>query len=235
LSRRLVPRLPRGLRLGVLVLAGLLPALPLPVAALGELPVTTTMPVNIDCHDGAPIHATVDSVQMAKIAAAAQAMLDNGSGGTCDVNNDRHDGEREAHTFVFGSGVYHDPTFDPPCFISFSIKAVKDDDGNTQGFQSATLDPTGCLTAGHIRANVTCLAELGKLAQLKGVVTESSGDLAVFPPGSLLTSDVQDSEHGVPDRIFQQPAATPPQDTCQAGTHGADLLALDRGSIEVSP
>ena len=145
-------------------------------------------------------------------------------------------GDRESHTLVHGSGSYGLTFGQPPCPIKFSLRASADELGRVHGFQTATYtDAVGCGGLGHLRANVTCVSVAGQLAELRGVISESTGAFASFVPvGSVLASDVLDSEHGLPDHIFQNPLPAGTESACQAVTPDF-FLALDRGSIEVAP
>src|SRR5437868_12671372 len=164
-------------------------------------------PVTIDCGDGDRISANVSLEALTKLEGVMQEMLLNPTGESCNLRQERNPEDGESRPFVVGAGSYHGG----PCHIDFVVRAFRNDHG-LHGVQRVAFPPdtpAECGGPGSLKTNITCLDVAGKIAQVKGVVQESTGQFAdpnpnspnYAPPGSVVATDAQDSEMGLPDMV----------------------------------
>jgi hypothetical protein len=222
-----------GLTMPVSIASALLLGMTVPRAAVGLNPVT------IDCGDADRISASVDLATLTKLESVMQEMLLNPTGETCTLTQQQDPGDSESRPFVVGAGSYH---FDI-CHINFVVRAFRNANG-LHGVQRIAFPPdtpASCGGPGTLKTNITCLDVAGNVAQVKGVVQESTGQFAnpdpnnpnYAPPGSVVSTDAQDNETGLPDMVEQSPPPfADPADKCTAAI-SAFAFPLDRGHIEV--
>lgn len=199
-------------------------------------------PVTIDCGDAAPISGGVDLNTLANLEASMQAMLDNPSGMSCTLTQptalDPASNSNDPGSFVVGGGRYFAPG--TSCAINFGMSGHVDKNGVAHGTQTATESNSTqeCGGQGHIKANVTCVAVNGNLAEIRGNIMEQSGSLGpqFFPPGdTVMVTDVQDNGNpssGVPDRIQQGVAPAGSENACAANV-ASPAFTVDRGNVTV--
>lgn len=199
-------------------------------------------PISIDCGDGEPITANVDILALTKLEAVIQDMVANPTGENCSLTQGSAPNSTETRPFVLGSGSYHAG----PCQVNFTVRAFRTPSG-LHGAQRVTFPPDtpiDCGGPGTIRTNVTCLSIIGNVAQVKGIVTESSGGFNqpiqqgfpnpdFSPEGSVFATDAQDNIDPSPDMVEHiPPPYADPADACAAQL--IQPFPLDRGHIEVS-
>lgn len=198
-------------------------ALLLPAVASAD----TMTPVSVDCGDGAPLSATVDSATLTSLQASIQGMVDNPAGVSCDLTlaaitdpTIALGSSGASNPYVVGGGRYDrgpGPGSSQGCGVNFAISAHTDSTG-ARGQQSYTTNNAdGCGSfefQGHVKANVTCLSVVGNTAQMIGTVTEVSGFYTtIVSVGDLVETDVEDNgtpSSGTPDTIgnYTYPAGT---------------------------
>ena len=160
-------------------------ALLLPAVASAD----TMTPVSVDCGDGAPLSATVDSATLTSLQASIQGMVDNPAGVSCDLTLVAITDP----TIALGSSGAGNP---------YVVGGGRYDRGPGPGSSQ------GC------GANVTCLSVVGNTAQMIGTVTEVSGFYTtIVSVGDLVETDVEDNgtpSSGTPDTIgnYTYPAGT---------------------------
>lgn len=208
-----------------------LAATPFVLSLLHPLPAFADTAIALDCADGSPLSATVDAATLTKLEGAVQAMIDNPSGMTCLLTQpamaDPLSIGGGAGDYVVGGGRYGREA--PNCPFNFSLSGHVDQSLTAHGTQTATENntntsgPNGCPGQGHIKANVTCVAVSGNLAEVRGDIMEQSGSLSpqFFPQGStVMVTDVQDNgspSSGVPDLIQQWLDVTGTDNACVPG------------------
>ena len=154
---------------------------------------TAPLTANVDCGDGFPVVSTVDNNTVNELQVSIQGMLDNPSGMTCVLTLPTAPASSQG--FVVGGGRYDRAE----CPINFSLSGHVDTTG-AHGTQTATITSAqgaipGCPGEGHIKANVTCVAIKGNVAEVRGVIMEQTGSLGpqFFPPGdTVFVTDVVD-------------------------------------------
>jgi hypothetical protein len=232
----------RRLRIAVAI-APILAALTYPLPAYADTAVA------VDCGDGAPINATVDLATLTKLQASIQSMIDNPAGVTCGLSTDNlvSIGGGSGDPFVVGGGRYaRGSTFDfgpgvsDACGINFSLNAHQDSTG-FHGQQSYTIpNVDGCSQyAGHIHANVTCLAVSGNHAEIRGDITDATGFFTGIQQSglSVFVSDVTDN--GPPSSVVRDTAylyndADGSETACHApGVYSYFERPMDNGNITV--
>jgi hypothetical protein len=96
----------------------------------------------------------------------------------------------------------------------------------------------GCPGEGHIKANITCVAVSGNVAEVRGDIMEQSGSLGpeFFPPGdTVFVTDVVDNGNpsmGIPDQIQQSVDAAGTEQDCAANVQNP-IFTVDNGNITV--
>jgi hypothetical protein len=205
-------------------------------------------PVTIDCGDGSALNAVVDDATLASLQSSLGAMLDNPTGVTCLLSAAAIDptvsiaASSSSRAFVVGGGRFDrgpGPGSMQGCGLNFSLSAHADNNG-VHGEQTYTInnaDGCGDLSLhGHIKANVTCLDVLGNEAQLKGVVSEVSGEFfsSLAAVGDTLETDVEDNGNpssGIADRIDVFPR--PPLTNLVCAASGSPFFEVENGNITV--
>jgi hypothetical protein len=222
-------------------------ALPLLAWFASPIPAYADSAVGIDCGDGAPISGSVDATTLTELQGAVQAMVDNPSGMTCSLTLGALDPLGSANSpgsFVVGGGRYGLTPSD--CVINFSVSAHVDQHGAAHGTQTATEPNTPnnqpCGGEGHVKADVTCVAVLGNMAEVRGDIMEQSGSLSsqfFFPPNApVWFTVVQDNGRpntGVPDRIEQGVDAAGTENNCATDLagQGPPFFTVDNGNVTV--
>jgi len=213
-----------------------------PMVALADSPVV------IDCGDGSPLNASVDAPTLTSLQSSLQAMLENPTGVTCSLSAGTIDptvslsGGQSGRPFVVGGGRFDrgpGPGSMQGCGLNFSLSAHADTNGfhGEQAYTINNADGCGDLSLhGHIKANVTCLSVSGNEAQMKGVVSEVSGEFfsSLASVGDTLETDVEDNGNpsgGVPDRIDVFPGAAGTNFVCVAG--GSPFWEVENGNITI--
>jgi hypothetical protein len=221
-----------GLTVPFSVTSALIVGMATPSADIGLNPVT------IDCGDGAPIHANLNLTELAKVQGAAQAMLaDPSDPSPCSLAQGSQPEPSETHPFVFGGGTYGSVI---NCELRFRIKASVDATGEAHGFQFAKAPPDNCVGTpgdGELKATVTCVAVLGNVGEMRGIVTESTGPLfsgyLKIKPGDVLISQAEENAPPIADQIFQFQGAPDSQNACVAEIDNVQKFPLDSGDVEV--
>jgi hypothetical protein len=222
-----------------------LAATPLVLALLYPLPVLANTAVAIDCGDGSPISGSVDLTTLTELQGSVQAMLDNPSGMSCSLSQlslvDPLASTNDPGSFVVGGGRYGREA--PNCPINFSLSAHVGSSGIAHGTQTATENNTTngtppCPGQGHIKANVTCVAVNGNLAEVRGDITDATGSLGppFFAVGQVWVTDVQDNGRpstGIPDDILQFSDNPGTENGCVAGITFPPPFTVDNGNITV--
>jgi hypothetical protein len=220
--------------INAVVAAALFALLPPIIASADTLALAT-----VECGDGSPLTAAVDLDTLTQIQESIQGMLASPSGVSCTLSQptlaDPLSTGSNPGSFVVGGGRYDRAE----CPINFSLSGHVDKTG-AHGTQTATMNDSvpGCPGQGHIKANVTCVAIAGNVAEIRGVIMEQTGSLGpgFFPPGStVLVTDVVDNGHpssGVPDQIQQSVDFTGTEDSC-AATVTSPIFTVDNGNITV--
>jgi hypothetical protein len=138
---------------------------------------------------------------------------------------------------VFGGGTYGSVT---SCELRFRIKASYDATGDAHGFQTVKAPPDNCGLGpggGELKATVTCVAVLGNVGEMRGIVTESTGPLfsgfLQIQPGDVLFTQAQENTPPIPDQIFQDKGLPGSQNACVAEIDPAQKFPLDSGDLEV--
>ena len=199
-------------------------------------------PVVVDCGDGSPLSTVADVATLAALGDSIQGMVDNPTGVTCTLGAPSLTlvSTSSSGAFVVGGGRFDrgpGPGASQGCGVNFSLSAHSDSSG-FHGEQTYTINNAdGCSAIkGQVKANVTCLDVAANRAQIKGTVSEVSGDFfsSLIAVGEVLESDVEDNGRpsgGVPDRIdiFNQPAGT--GFVCLAG--GSPFFEVENGNITV--
>jgi len=95
----------------------------------------------------------------------------------------------------------------------------------------------GCPGQGHIKADVTCVATNGNVAEVRGIITEQTGSLGpqFFPPGNVFVTDVIDNGNGssaIPDQIVQSVDSNGTEQNCNASVQSF-YFNVDNGNITV--
>lgn len=197
-------------------------------------------PVTVDCGDGAPISANVDLQGLTKLQGAIPYMAAdpaNPSDVGCGLSSTSSTSQgSDSRPFVIGGGSYG-AMFN--CSTKFKIKASVDGGGRVHGFQRATAPDDNCGFGpgeGHITATVVCVAVSGKVAEMRGIVTESTGPLFNgyfgIAPGDVFFSQVRENPDPVKDEInqFKDPSGSL---TCVPQLDSTQSQPIDRGDIDV--
>jgi hypothetical protein len=224
-----------GLTVAFSVTSALVMGMAAPRADIGLNPVT------IDCGDGAPIHASVNLAELAKLERVIQAMVADPSDPTvCSMTQNSQPTASETHTFVIGEGTYGSVV---NCELRFRVKASVDEYGNVRGFQHVTAPSDNCGVpgagpgAGTLKANVTCVAVVGNVGEMRGIVSESTGLFATttidIHPGDVMFTQAQENAPPVPDDINQYKDPPGTEQACVAQIDSVSAFPLDSGDIEV--
>lgn len=200
--------------------------------------------VTIDCGDGYPTTATVDTDTVSDIQESLQAMVDNPAGMLCTLStapvttttvltaSGTSNRASSSTPFVVGGGQYAAGNIGG-CVLNFGLSGHVDSNGVFHGTQTVTnsnsaTQPAGC-TQGHVKADVSCMTVVGNQAVLQGPVTEATGSLAGLQ-GQMLTTHVTDngrpSQGAPPDSIEQD-------DVSGCGTVAGGSFVLINGNITV--
>ena len=214
------------------------------IASVAPAPADTGLPavypVTVDCGDGAPISANVDLQGLTKLQGAIPYMAADPAnpadvGCALSSTNSNSQGS-DTRPFVIGGGSYG-AVFN--CSTKFKIKASVDGGGRVHGFQRATAPEDNCGFGpgeGHITATVVCVAVSGKVAEMRGIVTESTGPLFNgffgIAPGDVFFSQVRENPDPVKDEInqFKDPSGSL---TCVPQLDSTQSQPIDRGDIDV--
>lgn len=194
-------------------------------------------PVTIDCGDGYPIHANLTLTELTRVQGIIQAMISDPLGSPACTLTQGGTGV-EDDPFIFGSGTYGSIV---NCELRFHVKASTDETGAAHGFQFVKAPEDNCGTApppaGELRANVTCVAVLNNVGEMRGIVRESSGlfsePIIDIHPGDVMFTQAQENAQPVPDQInqFKDPPGT--QNSCVAQIDQTQAFPLDSGDLEV--
>jgi hypothetical protein len=228
------------LSIGTAVPVALTSALLLGLTGAGATDLLGLNSVTVDCGDGSPIHSSVDLQELTKLQGVMREMALDPTDPTdvsCNMNQDTDGQQHESHPFVVGAGSYGASY---QCSDAFKIKASVDEDGHAHGFQRVTAPYDNCGIAppggGHLTATVTCLAVNGKVAEMRGIVQESTGQFAAFPisihPGDVMFSQVRENPDPVKDEInqYKDPSGSL---TCVPQLDATQSQPIDRGDIDV--
>ena len=200
-------------------------------------------PVTIDCGDGSPIQATVDTPTLTSLEASIQAIADNPAGLSCALTTGSlptlsapavgtSPSSGSGHAFVVGGGRY---ARSGGCGINFNISAHLDSNNVVHGTVAFSLNNAPGCSQGSVRASVTCLNPLGNTAEVKGDVTHATGVLAGFQttPPTVIFTDVQDNgtpSSGMADAITQDTDVSSADMVCSAAPGSTPI---DNGNITV--
>ena len=224
-----VPRL-----LAIVLASGFALALPPAVSA------DTLTLVTVDCGDGSPLQATLDTDGLTALQSSLQAIIDNPAGLSCTLSTSpviapplgTIASADSGRPFVVGGGRY---ARSGACGINFNLSGHVDSDGVARGTVAFGISNAQGCPQGSVRAKVTCLNVSGliKTAEVKGDVTQATGVLAGFA-GAVILTDVQDN--GQPstatDTVFQDTVTgTPPNDMACVAAPGFN--SVDNGNITV--
>ncbi len=140
------------------------------------------------------------------------------------------------HPSLVGAGTYGSIV---NCELKFAVVGFLDGSGKAHGFQSATAPADNCGVGpggGELRATVTCVGVLGNTAEVRGIVTESTGPLFStylgIHQGDVLFTQGQENTAPVPDQVFQDKGLPGTQNAC-VGEIDPLKFPLDSGDIEV--
>jgi hypothetical protein len=193
--------------------------------------------VNLACSDGASANLSVDLAALQELTDSVTAMTLYPAGLSCSLGQPSAT-SASAGAFVVGGGRYDRPE----CPINFAVSGHVDSNG-PHGTQTATQSSApggipGCPGEGHIKADVTCVAVSGKVAEVRGDIMEQSGSLGpeFFPPGdTVFVTDVIDNGNpslGIPDEVVQYVDAAGTEQDCEAGIQ-AFYFPVDNGNVTV--
>jgi hypothetical protein len=210
----------------------------------------TLTAIGVDCGDGSPISATVDSATVLKVQGALQAMIDYPADLSCSLTTSTVDPTLSLGTTTTTSATMTTPTTDPDgfatgggryfspfwnCVINFALSAHpdKDEPGTAHGISNAT-NPGNCPSGpGHFSSKVLCITLTGNNAQIQSQITRADGSYynVGFRQGDFVQTDVTDGANGNPDMIvhtWQSPSSGVCTQPATGGTH-----PLTNGNIKV--
>src|SRR5690242_12312749 len=154
---------------------------PLVIGLFHPLPALADTAITVDCGDGAPISGSIDLNTLNELQGSVQAMLDNPSGTTCSLSQLSVLGSLSSSppgSFVVGGGRYFAGQ-GTNCSASFGINGHVNPDGTVHGTQTTTESNSQsnlvCGGQGHVKANVTCVAVNGNIAEIRGDILEQTG------------------------------------------------------------
>lgn len=193
--------------------------------------------VTIDDDDGHPTIADVDDETLEAIQQSLQAMLDTPAGLSCTLRTGPMLGEKHDEAFAVGAGRYLSFTASANgsgCFLDFGFKAHNEEDrlnplnttsarGTVAWRTSRANHPDPTCSDGQVKIDVTCMAAVATTqntmpaaAEIKGFVTQATGQYADLAPGSplclaygingycvVLTDATDGKKTGNPDTINQ--------------------------------
>jgi hypothetical protein len=205
--------------------------------ASAAVPDVGLQPTNLACNDGTGTNLSVDLPTLQRLTDSVSAMSLYPAGLSCSLGQSSPTAG-SGKAFVVGGGRYDRAE----CPINFSVSGHVDSNG-THGTQTATLSSApggipGCPGEGHIKADVTCVAVNGNVAEVRGRIMEQSGSLGpeFFPPGdTVFVTDVVDNgspSAGIPDEVVQSTDAPGTEQNCNASVQGF-YFTVDDGNVTV--
>jgi hypothetical protein len=209
----------------------------------------TLTAITVDCGDGYPISATVDTATLTKVEGAIQGMIDNPAGLSCSLSTTptltpttttgttAPPSPGNGDGFVTGGGRY-----DAGCIRNFGLSGHFDKNGApgaAHGTSNVTQSSANGCTQGHITSSVYCMdigidASGNGIAQLQSTITQVDGIFAApdtsggfgLKVGDKIETDMQDSVSG-PDKIFHRAGAS---GVCAATGEGFPVV---NGNVKV--
>jgi hypothetical protein len=205
--------------------------------ASAAVPDVGLQPTNLACSDGTSTNLSVDLSTLQQLTDSVSAMSLYPAGLSCSLGQPSPTSP-SGTAFVVGGGRYDRAE----CPINFSVSGHLDSNG-PHGTQTATMSSAaggipGCPGEGHIKADVTCVAVSGNIAEVRGHILEQSGSLGpdFFPAGdTVFVTDVIDNGNpsaGIPDEVVQSTDAPGTEENCNASVQGF-YFTVDNGNITV--
>lgn len=201
--------------------------------------------VTVDCGDGSPLQATVDTTTLTSLEASVQAITENPAGLSCTLSTSplpsltgptlgTSASAASSQPFVVGGGRYGRTD---GCGVNFNISAHLDSNNVAHGTMAFAINNASGCAQGNEKASVTCLSvPVSTTAEeVRGDIYQATGSLALSEttPPTVLVTDVTDNgtpSTGTPDTIFQ---TTDSAGTEMACTTTPGVFGLDNGNITV--